>query len=140
MPFQRTTTGKETLAILYATGVLVLTITSFRCLAVISSVLGRAGEMGQKRRLKDAKEGIVRWQMPLEIRRFLEIQTLRAEWTQRAKQEALDEETKSIEREERSARQNARNEELAVRAAMREFEDEELNELIASDPDWNDKT
>ncbi|KAL7619866.1 hypothetical protein AAE478_010412 [Parahypoxylon ruwenzoriense] len=44
---------------------------SLRCLAVISSVLGRAGETGQRRRLGDAKKGIVTWRTPLDVQKFI---------------------------------------------------------------------
>ncbi|KAJ2981780.1 hypothetical protein NUW58_g6602 [Xylaria curta] len=47
---------------------------SLRCLAVISSVLGRAGETGHKRRLEDAKMGIVEWQTPLDVQNFMAIE------------------------------------------------------------------
>ncbi|KAI1344483.1 37S ribosomal protein MRP4 [Xylariaceae sp. FL0016] len=46
---------------------------SLRCIAVIGSVLGRAGEMGQKRRLEDAKKGVVEWTTPLDVQRFNEL-------------------------------------------------------------------
>ncbi|KAI0814020.1 hypothetical protein GGR55DRAFT_687031 [Xylaria sp. FL0064] len=52
---------------------------SLRCLAVISSVLGRAGETGHKRRLSDAKNGIVEWQTPLDVQNFIMIQRKLAE-------------------------------------------------------------
>ncbi|KAJ8125983.1 hypothetical protein O1611_g7653 [Lasiodiplodia mahajangana] len=55
---------------------------SLRCLAVIGSVLGRAGEIGHKRRLSDAKMGIVEWQTPLDVQNFMQIER------QLAKQEA----------------------------------------------------
>ncbi|KAI0023457.1 hypothetical protein F4780DRAFT_769301 [Xylariomycetidae sp. FL0641] len=44
---------------------------SLRGLAVIGSVLGRAGEAGQHRRLEDAKKGIVAWATSSEIQSFL---------------------------------------------------------------------
>ncbi|KAI0400693.1 hypothetical protein F4802DRAFT_609888 [Xylaria palmicola] len=44
---------------------------SLRCMGVISSVLGRAGEAGHKRRLEDAKLGIVEWTTPLDVRQFM---------------------------------------------------------------------
>ncbi|KAI0427483.1 hypothetical protein F5Y09DRAFT_333355 [Xylaria sp. FL1042] len=47
---------------------------SLRCLAVIGSVLGRAGEIGHKRRLRDAKLGIVEWKTPLDVQNFMIIQ------------------------------------------------------------------
>ncbi|KAI1757562.1 hypothetical protein F4782DRAFT_537104 [Xylaria castorea] len=46
---------------------------SLRCLAVIGSVLGRAGESGHKRRLDDAKLGIVEWKTPLDVQHFMKI-------------------------------------------------------------------
>ncbi|TGJ84559.1 hypothetical protein E0Z10_g4200 [Xylaria hypoxylon] len=46
---------------------------SLRCLAVISSVLGRAGEAGHMRRLDDAKLGIIEWQTPLDVENFMAI-------------------------------------------------------------------
>ncbi|KAI1302887.1 hypothetical protein F5Y03DRAFT_385206 [Xylaria venustula] len=52
---------------------------SLRCLAVISSVLGRAGESGHKRRLDDAKLGIIEWQTPLDVQKFLSINRKLAE-------------------------------------------------------------
>ncbi|KAI5921962.1 ribosomal protein S2 [Camillea tinctor] len=44
---------------------------SLRCLAVIGSVLGRAGESGKKRRLEDAKQGTVAWETPIEVQKFM---------------------------------------------------------------------
>ncbi|KAI0516955.1 hypothetical protein F5B22DRAFT_636174 [Xylaria bambusicola] len=52
---------------------------SLRCLAVISSVLGRAGEIGHKRRLDDAKLGIVKWTTPLDVQYFMAIERKMAE-------------------------------------------------------------
>lgn len=52
---------------------------SIRCLAVIGSVLGRAGETGQQRRLADAKNGIVTWKTPLDIQRVIKINRKAAE-------------------------------------------------------------
>ncbi|KAK7968642.1 ribosomal protein S2 [Apiospora saccharicola] len=60
---------------------------SLRCLAVIGSVLGRAGEQGQKRRMEDAKNGKVTWETPSEIKQFMEIQQKRARWSKRAAEE-----------------------------------------------------
>ncbi|KAI1489948.1 37S ribosomal protein MRP4 [Biscogniauxia mediterranea] len=44
---------------------------SLRCLAVIGSVLGRAGESGKLRRLEDARRGIVAWETPIDVRKFM---------------------------------------------------------------------
>ncbi|KAI0394444.1 hypothetical protein F5Y17DRAFT_466287 [Xylariaceae sp. FL0594] len=44
---------------------------SLRTAAVISSVLGRAGEAGNKRRLEKAKEGHVTWETPRTVADFL---------------------------------------------------------------------
>ncbi|WYZ34076.1 hypothetical protein EsH8_I_000352 [Colletotrichum jinshuiense] len=44
---------------------------SFRSIAVIGGVLGRAGEQGQKRRLADAENGVVAWETPAETQRFM---------------------------------------------------------------------
>ncbi|KAJ8107134.1 hypothetical protein ONZ43_g6829 [Nemania bipapillata] len=46
---------------------------SLRGLTVIGSVLGRAGETGHKRRLADAKLGIVEWETPLDVQKYLRI-------------------------------------------------------------------
>ncbi|KAI0530223.1 hypothetical protein GGR58DRAFT_518651 [Xylaria digitata] len=65
---------------------------SLRCLAVIGSVLGRAGEAGHKRRLDDAKLGIVEWQTPLDVQNFMVINRKLAEKeAQRAAQFSKDE-------------------------------------------------
>lgn len=40
-------------------------------MAVIGGVLGRAGQRGQRRRLKDAENGIVSWQNPTDISKFI---------------------------------------------------------------------
>ncbi|KAI6363663.1 hypothetical protein MCOR25_005840 [Pyricularia grisea] len=45
---------------------------SLRSMAVIAGVLGRAGELGQKRRLADAKGGQVHWENPADVARFLD--------------------------------------------------------------------
>lgn len=49
---------------------------SLRTATVIAGVLGRAGERGQKRRLKDAELGEVTWRNPTEIAKFMEIQAM----------------------------------------------------------------
>ncbi|KJR88792.1 small subunit ribosomal protein S2 [Sporothrix schenckii 1099-18] len=45
---------------------------SLRSAALIAGVLGRAGELGQKRRLRDAREGVVAWENAEEINRFMD--------------------------------------------------------------------
>ncbi|KAI1822576.1 hypothetical protein F4861DRAFT_532162 [Xylaria intraflava] len=52
---------------------------SLRCLGVIASVLGRAGENGHRRRLDAAKLGVVKWKTPLDVQSFMEIDRKRAE-------------------------------------------------------------
>lgn len=49
---------------------------SLRTATVIAGVLGRAGQRGQERRLKDAELGEVTWRNPVEIQKFLEIQEM----------------------------------------------------------------
>lgn len=44
---------------------------SLRSVSVIAGVLGRAGEIGQKRRLADAAKGIVTWYRPHEVSKFM---------------------------------------------------------------------
>ncbi|KAI0836998.1 37S ribosomal protein MRP4 [Hypoxylon sp. FL0890] len=46
---------------------------SLRCLAVIGSVLGRAGEEGHKRRIEDAKKGVVAWRTPEDVANAMRI-------------------------------------------------------------------
>ncbi|KAI1855081.1 hypothetical protein JX265_012269 [Neoarthrinium moseri] len=64
---------------------------SLRCLAVIGSVLGRAGEAGNKRRLQDAQKGVVAWETPQAISTWTKIHGKRAEWAARAAREAAEE-------------------------------------------------
>lgn len=42
-------------------------------MAVIAGVLGRAGQRGQRRRLKAAEEGEITWQTPTEIGKFMQL-------------------------------------------------------------------
>ncbi|OHE91277.1 hypothetical protein CORC01_13435 [Colletotrichum orchidophilum] len=44
---------------------------SYRSIAVIAGVLGRAGEAGQKRRLAAAENGVSEWNTPAETKRFM---------------------------------------------------------------------
>ncbi|KAL0939741.1 uncharacterized protein CTRU02_206351 [Colletotrichum truncatum] len=44
---------------------------SYRSVAVIGGILGRAGEQGQKRRLDDASNGVTSWQTPQDTNRFM---------------------------------------------------------------------
>ncbi|OTB02081.1 hypothetical protein M426DRAFT_323023 [Hypoxylon sp. CI-4A] len=77
---------------------------SLRCLAVIGSVLGRAGEAGHDRRIEDAKKGIVAWQTPLDVVKFMDIQRSNAEedvrkgvdeWKDQSKREFASEATEA---------------------------------------------
>lgn len=61
---------------------------SLRCLAVIGSVLGRAGETGHERRIRDAKRGIVAWNTPLDVAKFMWQERARAEYESAAAAEA----------------------------------------------------
>ncbi|KXH41805.1 hypothetical protein CNYM01_08686 [Colletotrichum nymphaeae SA-01] len=49
---------------------------SYRSVAVIAGVLGRAGEAGQKRRLAAAENGESEWTTPLETQRFMKAQEI----------------------------------------------------------------
>ena len=46
---------------------------------MIGSVLGRAGETGHSRRLADARRGVVPWETPLDVQRFMTLQRVLAE-------------------------------------------------------------
>jgi hypothetical protein len=74
---------------------LTISPSSLRTATVIASVLGRAGERGQKRRLKDAKLGEVTWHNPTEIQKFLEIQAAIKLADDEAARKAADLERKS---------------------------------------------
>ncbi|KAI0475213.1 ribosomal protein S2 [Xylariaceae sp. FL0804] len=45
---------------------------SLRCSAVIAAVLGRAGQAGHERRLRDAESGKVAWETPRDVKMFME--------------------------------------------------------------------
>lgn len=47
---------------------------SLRCVATIAGILGRAAEIGHKRRLRDAQQGIVAWETPADVQRFIDEQ------------------------------------------------------------------
>jgi hypothetical protein len=64
---------------------------SLRTATVIAGVLGRAGERGQQRRLKDAELGEVTWRNPREIQKFLEIQSMLKEAEDDAARKAAQE-------------------------------------------------
>lgn len=51
---------------------------SLRATALISGVLGRAGERGQKRRLEAAQHGKVTWKTPAEVQGYFELAAARA--------------------------------------------------------------
>ncbi|KAI2635905.1 37S ribosomal protein MRP4 [Hypomontagnella submonticulosa] len=70
---------------------------SLRCLAVIGSVLGRAGETGHQRRIDDAQKGIVAWKTPLDVANFMALERAQADraaeaQTQRQKEAYASEE------------------------------------------------
>ncbi|KAK1972552.1 ribosomal protein S2 [Colletotrichum sublineola] len=52
---------------------------SYRSVAVIGGVLGRAGQKGQQRRLADAENGVVAWQTPAETARYMKSEIKRFE-------------------------------------------------------------
>lgn len=52
--------------------------TSLRATALISGVLGRAGERGQKRRLEAAQRGEVTWKTPADVQGYFELASARA--------------------------------------------------------------
>ncbi|KAH7628153.1 hypothetical protein B0T09DRAFT_359445 [Sordaria sp. MPI-SDFR-AT-0083] len=51
---------------------------SLRATALISGVLGRAGEHGQKRRLEAAQRGVVTWKTPADVQGYFELAETRA--------------------------------------------------------------
>lgn len=60
-------------------------------------MLGRAGQRGQERRLKDAELGEVTWRNPAEIQKFLEIQTMLKEAEDEAARKARAEEERATD-------------------------------------------
>lgn len=106
-----------------------LTLYSFRCLAVIGSVLGRAGEAGQKRRLEAAQKGIVKWETAAPIRRFQDSELTRNQWRRRAIAENKAEEAQALGVEGVAA-PAAPEDELSIRQAMRELDDEDMLDLL----------
>ncbi|KAK1767474.1 37S ribosomal protein, mitochondrial [Phialemonium atrogriseum] len=57
---------------------------SLRAVAVIGGVLGRAGQRGQRRRLKDAENGIVTWENPTDISKFIALEQAAKEAAEKA--------------------------------------------------------
>ncbi len=51
---------------------------SLRSVALIAGVLSRAGEIGQKRRLRDAEAGIVTWETPVEVAHYMDQRSRRS--------------------------------------------------------------
>lgn len=47
-------------------------IYSLRSVTLIAGILGRAGQRGQQRRLADANDGIVTWNTPNDVAKFIE--------------------------------------------------------------------
>jgi hypothetical protein len=45
---------------------------SLRSVTLIAGVLGRAGQRGQQRRLADANDGIVTWDTPNDVAKFVD--------------------------------------------------------------------
>lgn len=54
--------------------VLTFLFSSLRSTAVIAGVLGRAGEIGYKRRLKHSERGQVSWKTPQDVERYMQTQ------------------------------------------------------------------
>lgn len=95
---------------------------------MIGSVLGRGGEAGRNRRLEDAEKGVVEWQTPNEIKRFLAQQRKRELWTERARKEntaAEFETTRDAPRTAEGAEEAERREQLELREALREADEAE---------------
>ncbi|ETS75401.1 hypothetical protein PFICI_12345 [Pestalotiopsis fici W106-1] len=106
---------------------------SFRCLAVIGSVLGRAGEAGQKRRLEAAANGIVEWQTPAPIQRFMDIEIRRGRWRNRMLEENKAEEAKALGLEQPPQAEVI--DDVSIRQAMRELEDVDMERLVEGETD-----
>lgn len=98
-------------------------------------MLGRAGEAGQKRRLADAERGVVEWQTPSEIQRFLALQSKRVWMTRRAQEEAAQAalNTSETQTEARNDSSDNSRESLDLRRAMRDLDDIEEAQLFGGE-------
>jgi small subunit ribosomal protein S2 len=62
-----------------------LTWCRLRSIQLIAGVLGRAGELGQKKRKEDAKNGKVEWETPTYVQEWIqESPEIQAEFRKRA--------------------------------------------------------
>ncbi|KAK3348979.1 ribosomal protein S2, flavodoxin-like domain-containing protein [Lasiosphaeria hispida] len=90
---------------------------SLRAMALIAAVLGRAGQRGQERRHADAEDGVITWETPSDVRRFVQ-NTLTAK-----AQEKKDQERQSVEQPAWGREMVESDEDVAK--AMKQLADEE---------------
>lgn len=60
-------------------------------MALIAGVLGRAGQRGQRRRLKEAENGVVTWENPSEVQNFIKLDAQAKANEEHKKNRALEE-------------------------------------------------
>ncbi|KAJ9148564.1 40S ribosomal protein mrp4 [Pleurostoma richardsiae] len=75
---------------------------SLRTVAVIGGVLGRAAQLGNQRRRREAKQGVVTWESPTDVKKFVALETERravaaAEAAMEAEQQQVREKTREHE-------------------------------------------